>query len=65
MKDHTTITLEMLIDGKKRGKGASKFTDGLTGVWIPHSQIQDIVHLHGQTHEVTMTEWIAKEKGLI
>ena len=38
-------------------------------VWIPRSQIQEIVyrnaHADGVIADVTMSEWIAREKGLI
>lgn len=62
---HTELTLDLMIDGKKKGKKASLFSDGDVEAWIPHSQIKDMWHLTGQTHNVIIPEWVAKDKGLI
>lgn len=33
--------------------------------WIPHSQIKEVKHHPDGRTDMTMTAWIAKQKGLI
>jgi hypothetical protein len=39
--------------------------DRIQNVWIPKSQIIDHTHIKGADYEFVVTEWIAKQKGII
>lgn len=39
--------------------------DGAEKIWIPKSQIIDQYHVKGVDYEFVITEWIAKQKGII
>lgn len=39
--------------------------DGTKQVWIPKSQITDECEEHGKITSIFISEWLAKEKGLI
>jgi hypothetical protein len=63
--DEVEIYLEMKLDGERFGKRADLFTDGVDEFWIPHSQIIEKTHIKDRDYNVIITEWIAKQKGII
>lgn len=57
--------LEMMIDGKARGKLADLWTDGKNNFWIPHSQVVSQEHFQDNDFKLTITEFIAIKKGIV
>ena len=60
------VTLEKSTAVAETTEGLRVEVDG-TEAWIPKSQISDEseVQARGDTGDLVITEWIAKEKGLI
>jgi hypothetical protein len=44
---------------------AIKVFDGSETIWIPKSQVVEQRHIKGVDYEFEVTEWIAKQKGII
>lgn len=44
---------------------AIRFNDGTRVVWLPKSQVEVPEHNQGDVVEITLPEWLAKEKELI
>lgn len=53
--------------GEKHGEtdNAVLVFDGAEKFWIPRSQILEEKHIKGEDYEFVVTEWIAKQKGII
>ena len=56
--------IDLTITVKHRTDGAVLIFDGDIETWIPLSQCELSSNLDG-THELTLPEWLAQEKGLI
>lgn len=66
MSRKTDKWVEISFDSMKlETDKAYLFTSGEDEHWIPKSQMNGMDDQHGQLIVVTMTEWIAKDKGLI
>ena len=39
--------------------------DGAEKIWLPKSQVRKARKANGMDYEFTVTEWIAKQKGII
>lgn len=55
-------TTEVIVDIIYETERAYQIDDD---TWIPKSQVEDMVHIKGQTHNLTIPEWLAKDKGLV
>ena len=65
MKDPITITLEILWETENAFK-VTDCGDFNSNTWIPKSQIELLQEAEiGDTVEVEMPEWLAKDKGFI
>ena len=59
------VDLEMIyIMGTDRAVGV-KADEEAEMIWLPRSQVECDADIIGDVCEVTMPEWLAKEKGLI
>lgn len=62
-----TVTFDDVECGRDSEKAIFVSVDGKDPIWIPKSQIDDDSEVYeaGTSGKLIVTEWIAKEKGLI
>lgn len=58
-------TVELDVEVKHKTEKAWLCYDGKQEVWIPVSAIDDYCEEGGKVTSIFITEWMAKEKGLI
>lgn len=57
--------VEIAVEVQAETPKALLVNDGINEVWIPRSQIKDQCEEKGVISSIFITEWLAKEKGLI
>lgn len=58
--------IEIDVDVKRATPNALLVSDGTTEAWIPRSQIKDMCENdNGKITSIFISEWLAKEKGLV
>lgn len=57
--------VEIDVDVRHETDKAYLVYDGKREVWIPKSQITDKLVQKGKIVQITLPEWLAKDKGLI
>ena len=65
MKATSKKDVDIFAEIKRETPLAILVSDGIQDVWLPKSQVEyDAPNLYNQT-EITLPEWLAKNKGLI
>ena len=57
--------VEVACEVRAETEKALLIHDGVSTVWIPKSQISDECEEDGKITSIFISEWLAKEKGLI
>lgn len=57
--------IEIFLEKKRETALAILFTDGVIEAWLPKSQIETLSDGETELLEVSVPEWLAKEKGFI
>lgn len=58
-------SIEIACDVLHETDDAFKIYDGAVIVWIPKSQVIEVVEARGAIEALVLPEWLAKAKGLI